>query len=80
MSEYDEWKIAGVLPGDFEDYDEWVIQKSNGACIVYHKHINHMQRVTLIMTNDIGNCRICNAGSPMGVRWRASTTKLDEVL
>ena len=89
MSEFDKWEVAGVLPGDYEDYGSWVLQKgskvinSTGSGIVYHKHtagpITSTLKKTLIMVDKEGKCRICGEAAPLGVIFRARTTKLDEV-
>lgn len=93
MSEFDKWEVAGVLPGDYEDYGSWVLQKGSkvinntGSGIVYHKHLDFLNKhndsiiskKTLIMVDKEGKCRICGEAAPLGVIFRARTTKLDEV-
>jgi hypothetical protein len=86
MSAFDKWEVAGVLPGDYEDYGNWVLQKGSevltksGGGIVYHKHYdNETQKITLIVTDTKGKCRICGEPAPLGIIFRARTTVLDEV-
>jgi hypothetical protein len=86
MSAFDKWEIAGVLPGDYEDYGNWVLQMGNeifsstGGGIVYHKHLNpETQKLTLMMIDTRGMCRYCGVPAPLGIIFRARTAALDEV-
>lgn len=88
MSEYDKWEVAGVLPDDFQSFDDWAVQTPdldmNGVTegTVYHRHIGDGHRgafqSTLYMTKD-GKCRRCGAQAPPGVLFMARTVKLHDI-
>ena len=85
MGAYDKWEIAGVLPGDYHEYGDWVIQKNSaildniGGGIVYHKHVDTADRKILMLIDKEGSCRACGMSCPKGIIFIARTAKLDEV-
>lgn len=78
MSDNDQWTVDGAVPGDFEDYGEWVINKISNLGIVYHKHSSSRASEKHLFLAD-PNCRQCGAESPIGIRWRAKTHLFDKV-
>lgn len=83
MSEYDQWQIAGVLPGDYMEFDEWVFlrpdmpSKEAVTGVVCHKHVDG-SKVTLYMTSN-NKCRVCSAEAPPGVLFLARAHKLHDL-
>ena len=87
MSAYDKWEVAGVIPGDYEDYGDWVMQRTTSNVtdspttgILYHKHFNaQTQKPTLFMIDTEGACRECGKDAPRGMLFRAKTLRFEDV-
>lgn len=86
MSIYDQWQIAGVLPEDYTEFDDWVFHIVDSVTvdsIVYHKHTEYSdsggRSIVLYMTNN-NKCRDCGAQAPPGVLFLARTYKIEKAL
>jgi len=85
--EIEQWCVHGVIPGDYETYGDWILQKDAhilnlvGGGTVYHNHGESRSSGELterilyaILPN--GRCRHCGELAPAGVIFRAKTYKL----
>lgn len=86
MAEHDKWEVTGVLPGEYEQYGPWIIQKGDellkqtGRGVIYHihPHINKNPTLYLVSMHE-GKCRKCGKKAPQGAVFRARTIRLDNV-
>lgn len=80
MTAHDQWRIAGVLPGDYMEFDDWVVQKVGLEAItgiVYHKHVEGDNTILYMIHNK--QCRNCNLTVPPALPFLARAYRLENL-